>query len=150
MLKIPDLSFEIEGDFINLEQDAGCGEVDRLTMHRSQVALLASEMGVVRAPHDGEAQRTIAKLERRLRVLRDRIDMLDEFLCNNSDHRHADLSYEVAFSSGTVDIADEFCADLDEGVTPCHATSQTERDTVSAPDADKLRTPSGQAMEQLF
>lgn len=138
MLKIPDLSFEIEGDFINLEQDAGCGEVDRLTLHRSQVALLASEMGVVRAPHDGEAQRTIATLQRRLLNLSDRVASLADWMAQHSDHEHADLSHEMTQIRALAYLAGEWCADFDE------------RDTVSAPDADRLRTPSGQAPGQLF
>lgn len=110
---IPDLGFEIRGDVVDLEQDAGCGEKVCVSLHRTQVALLAGELGIVRAPHDGEAQRAIETLQRRLRVLHRRIVFLDDYLHGCSDRKHANLDYECAFSNATRDVADEFVADID-------------------------------------
>ena len=112
LTKIYDLAFEVEGENIQLEQDAGCGEVSRITLHRTQVALLAEQMGVVRAPLDVEAAQTIATLTRRLNVLRDRIDHMAHWLANHSDSRHADLTYEQTYATATADIANEFCHGL--------------------------------------
>lgn len=112
LTQIHDLAFEVEGENIQLEQDAGCGEVSHITLHRTQVALLAEQMGVVRAPLDVEAAQTIATLTRRLNVLRDRIDHMAHWLANHSDSRHADLTYEQTYATATADIANEFCHGL--------------------------------------
>ena len=130
MMTIPDLAYEVNGDTINLEQDSGCGEKVYVSLHRSQVALLAAEMGVVRAPHNGEALHTIETLQRRMGALHRRIVHLDDWLHDLSDE-HADLSYERTFSCATRDLADEFCTELE----PCD---------VAANKADKVRTESGQ------
>lgn len=58
------------------------------------------------------AAKTIATLTRRLLVLRERIDDMADCLCNHSDRKHADLSYEMTFANATADIAAEFCAEL--------------------------------------
>ncbi|TSA15031.1 MAG: hypothetical protein D4R79_02015 [Comamonadaceae bacterium] len=71
----------------------------------------------IEAPTDPTAKKTIAMLTRRLLLLRDRIGFLSNWLANHSDHRHADLSYETTYAIATADIADEFCADL-EDTTP--------------------------------
>ena len=130
MTMIPDLAYEINGDTINLEQDSGCGEKVYVSLHRSQVALLAAEMGVVQAPHDGGALRTIETLQRRMRALHERIVHLDDWLHDISDREHANLDYECTFSCATRDLADEFCAELE----PCD---------LSASFADTVRTESG-------
>lgn len=131
MVLIPDLAYEINGDAINLEQDSGCGEKVYVSLHRSHVALLAAELGIVRAPHDGEALRTIETLQRRMRALHRRIVHLDDWLHGLSDE-HADLSYERAFSCAIRDLADEFCTELE----PCD---------VSENEADKVGTESGRS-----
>ena len=51
-------------------------------------------------------------MQRRLLVLRDRIDELADYLCKHSDHKHADLSYEMTYANATADIAAEFVAEL--------------------------------------
>lgn len=119
--KIYDIAYEINGDEINLEQESGCGETSMLTLHRWQLAPIAELMGIVKAAPDGESQKTIATLTRRLNLLRDRIDFLADWLANNSDHEHADLDYETTYARATSDIAEEFCADLMDTVTPGNA-----------------------------
>lgn len=111
--KLFDLSFEIDGDTINLEQDAGCGTVDRIALHRLHVAHIAEQMGIVKAPPDAEAAQTIATLTRRLLVLRDRVDHLAHWLAHHSDSDHADLTYEQTYARATADIAAEFCDELE-------------------------------------
>lgn len=53
-------------------------------------------------------------MQRRLLVLRDRIDELAGYLCKHSDHKHADLSYEMTYANATADIAAEFVAEFDD------------------------------------
>lgn len=54
------------------------------------------------------------------------------YLVNHSDHKHADLSYEVTYATACIDIADEFCDDF---LAPVG---------LSALDADKKPTAGGQ------
>ena len=106
--KIEDLSYEIDGDTITLEQDGGCGEVDRIQLHRLHLRHLAGLAGLLQAPSP-----STEALARRMRVLRGRIDHLADWLTNKSDHKHADLTYELTYATATADIADEFCEGLD-------------------------------------
>lgn len=39
MTKIPDIAFEINGDLINIEQDAGCGETHLVQLHKLHLEL---------------------------------------------------------------------------------------------------------------
>jgi len=84
-------------------------------VHPWQLRAVCQQFGVIAS--DPQAEKTIAMLTRRLRLLRDRIGFLSNWLTNHSDHKHADLSYEQTYAIATADIADEFCADL-EDTTP--------------------------------
>lgn len=46
-------------------------------------------------------------------TLFERIDKLDDWLTNHSDHRNADLSQELASIGALYDLAREWCADFD-------------------------------------
>ena len=111
---IPDLKIELmnesHGSLILLEQDS-CGNLDRVAIHPIQLRYMAEKFGLV-ATSDPLAQKTIAMLTRRLLLLRDRVDFLADWLANNSDSEHADLSYEQTYARATADIAGEFCAEL--------------------------------------
>lgn len=113
---IPDLKFErlIDGrgeGLIMLEQYDN-GEETRVAIHPIHLRYLAEKMGLIEAA-DPQAAKVIAKLERRLRLLRDRIDHMGDYLVNHSDQRHADLSYEITYMTATADLADEFCAEFE-------------------------------------
>jgi hypothetical protein len=116
---IPELKIEYMKDgmgdgLILLEQDCG-GNIDRVGIHPIHLRYMAEKMGL--APtSDPQAHKTIAMLTRRLLVLRDRICDLTICLAEHSDHEHADLSYELTFSTATAEIANEFCADLGTAV----------------------------------
>lgn len=96
---------------ILLEQDTG-GNIDRVAIHPVHVRYMAEKMTLLESS-DTAAPKTIAALQRRLLVLRDRLKNLHDYLGNHSDHRHADLSHEVTYATACLDIADEFCADFD-------------------------------------
>ncbi|WP_309683030.1 hypothetical protein [Polaromonas sp.] len=135
---IPDLKIEMmddgQGDgLIMLTQD-GSGNVDRVAVHPLHLRYMAEKMGLMES-NDPQAAKTIATLQRRMALLRDRIDNLHNYLVNHSDHKHADLSYEVTYATACIDLADEFCADFPSPVSP------------SALDADKEPTPSGQGTD---
>lgn len=112
---IPELKIEsmddTEGSLILLEQDSG-GNLDREAIHPIHLRYMVEKFGLVKTS-DPQAQKTIALLTRRLLLLRDRMDNLHNYLVNHSDHKHADLSYEVTYATACVDLADEFCADFE-------------------------------------
>lgn len=113
LTQIYDLAYEVDEDGgVNLEQDAGCGEVSRITLHPIHVRLLAEEAGILAPSSNIEADRTIARLCRQMRTLHDRINFLDDWLHHQSDDEHADLSYEQTYSMATWEIANEFLKDL--------------------------------------
>jgi hypothetical protein len=112
MTIIPDLSFEIDGDAIDLEQDAGCGSVSRITLHPVHLQLLAECTGMLTPSSNLEADRTIAKLSRQMRILLDRINQLDDWLNLAAQRGHEDLELENTYSFATWELAKEFCTDL--------------------------------------
>lgn len=118
-LTIPCVRIEADGDEILIEQDLG-GDIHRVSLHSLHVRYMAEQLGLV-ATSDPTATQRIDALSRRLRVLRDRLDRLTDYLLNHSDHAHADLDWEVTYCTATLDIADEFVADLVE-VTPRDVT----------------------------
>lgn len=133
---IPELTIELmedkNGSLILLEQDSG-GNVDRVAVHAIHLRYMAEKFGLIETS-DPLAHKTISTLTRRLHLLRDRIDFLTDYLVNNSDNRHADLSYEQTYARATADIAGEFCSELvlppckpsaDTGKTPCGPGAST-------------------------
>lgn len=128
---IPDLKIELMDDGIGegliiLEQDDS-GNVDRVAIHPLHLRYMAEKMGLIETS-DPQAAKTIATLTRRMRLLRDRIDRLHNYLVNHSDHKHAALSYEVTYATACIDLADEFCADF-----------ENEESEQAAPDAPILQ-----------
>jgi hypothetical protein len=121
LTKIYDLAYEVDADkMINLEQDMGCGEVSRICLHPIHLRLLAEEAGILPPSSNIEADRTIARLSRQLRILFDRIDRLDDWLNAAAQRGHEDLEMETTYSFATWELANEFVADL-----PGSATSAT-------------------------
>lgn len=121
---IPELKIELMDDSIGslilLEQDS-CGNLDRVAIHPIHLRYMAEKFGLIESS-DPQGQKTIATLTRRLHLLRDRIGHLHNYLVNHSDHKHADLSYEVTYTTACIDLADEFCAELVDTVTPSNDT----------------------------
>lgn len=111
LTKIEDLAYEVEGDSVTLEQDGGLGEVDRIILHRLHVAQLATEMGLLRGGPDAWAQ--VATLQRRLRLLCERIATLDDLLWSvPSFPPQRAPSSDCVYSQATRELAEEFVADL--------------------------------------
>lgn len=75
-------------------------------------------MGLV-ATIDSNAKKTIATLERRLGVLRDRIENLQNYLCKPS-REDANLTLEVVYATATLEIANEFCHEFDSHASGSH------------------------------
>jgi hypothetical protein len=114
--KIYDVAFGIDGDTIDLEQDMGCGEVHRITLHHIHLRHLAEQAGLIAGSAHAEPDAVVARLVRQLRLLHTRIKHLDECLWAVAGNGREDLDHECNFSGATLDLADEFVADLP--VTP--------------------------------
>jgi len=99
-----------QGRAIMLTQPAdNYDEPGAVLIHPWQLRAVCEQFGIIAS--DPQAEKTIATLTRRLLLLRDRIDRLHNYLVNHSDHKHADLTYEVTYATATADLADEFCAE---------------------------------------
>lgn len=126
----PDLKIERAADGCIILESVDMGNIDRVTIHPVHLRYLADTFGL----GDTTTHKTIAALTRRLQLLNHRIQHLDNWLCNYSDSKHADLSYEQAYSGGTADMAEEFCAELmdvePQGDTPTPAPSIPAKATV--------------------
>ena len=117
------------GPAVMLTQQEGIEGSDTIVVHPWQLRAACEHLGLIAG--DQWAEKTITTLQRRMVALRDRIDTLHHYLVNHSDHKHADLSYEVTYATACIDIADEFCADF---LAPVG---------LSELDADKKPTASG-------
>jgi hypothetical protein len=110
LTKIFDMSYEVDGDQITIEQDAGCGEVSSVSLHSIHLRLICGELGLFKG--DADAWREVEKLSRRIRLLQGRAEHMTEYLHEVSDSDHADLTYERTFAQATADLASEFVLDL--------------------------------------
>lgn len=108
---IPSLKIEKRDGLLQLSQRHD-GQVHTVSLHPIHIRHLAEEVGLAPSS-DPLAAKQIAALARRLRILRERIDTLGDFLTNHSDHRYADLSHELTLVTALADLADEFVADVD-------------------------------------
>lgn len=117
LTKIFDIAYEIDGDMIDLEQDMGCGEVHRVTLHRIHLRHLVEQAGLEPASSATDA-RTIAGLSRQVRLLADRIDKLDTMMLRIGEKGHECVDEECAYSAASVELAQEFVDQLPESNPP--------------------------------
>lgn len=113
------------GQFIILTQD-NCGHSESVSVNKIHLRYMAEKFGLVETS-DPLANKTIATLKRRMKVLHERIEFLQGYLANHSDHKHADLSYEVTYATATLDIANEFCAEFEDFHGDCDRNEQEKR-----------------------
>ncbi|RFO97843.1 hypothetical protein DIC66_03700 [Rhodoferax lacus] len=109
-----EMNTDDKGTLITITQTEGYFEPMEVSLHPWQLRAILNHFSVLGA--DKEAEKKIAELERRMGMVRDRINTLHDYLCNNSDHRHADLTWEVTYATATLDLADEYCHDLDSAL----------------------------------
>jgi hypothetical protein len=112
-----------KGQFIILSQDGG-GNTETVAIHEIHLRYMAEKLGLIEKS-DLQIKTTIATLQRRLLSLRARMAALHDYLVNNSDHKHADLTYEVTYATATLDLADEFCAEFECAGEPSEASAST-------------------------
>lgn len=109
------------GPVILLTQQSDYSEPDEVLMHPWQLRALCEHFGLMEA--DPQAAKTIATLQRRMLILRDRIDELGQYMTDHSDHKHADLSHELNTITMLAELADEWCADFQDTPTQVSATA---------------------------
>lgn len=105
--KMYDLGIEFLDDGqINLEQDAGCGEVHRVTLHQVQLRLLAERAGLL------EPATLPRGFQRRIERLRDQMhdlwQLLDSVPCMPPDSGPTD---DVIAAGKILDEFDDLLAD---------------------------------------
>lgn len=110
---IPNLKIEkIEdenGSLILLEQDSG-GNVDHIAVHSVHLRYMCEQFGLIETT-DPDGARTIATLQRRIRLLRDRAAHLSQWL-SSSERERTDIEYGVAYADSIAVMAAEFCVDM--------------------------------------
>ena len=88
---------------------------------------------------DWMTTRPVKTLTNRLRTLAFHIDSLYDYIKNHSDHKHADLSFELAKAIALTEMADAFCSDLPDENEPSNDMSEPE------PEPSNIAEKSGQA-----
>ena len=126
------------GPAVMLTQQEGIEDAETIIIHPWQLVAACQHLGLTAS--DPKATQDIATLQRRILALRDRIDHLAEYLALHSDSQHADLSYEQTYATATADIAEAFCADLNDRMGS--AVSAVENDqTAREQNADVKASP---------
>lgn len=111
--QIPELKVERmndgQGTLILLEQD-NSGNSETVALHPIHLRFLAEQFGLV-PTSDPEGAKTIATLQRRLRLLRDRLEHMRIRLAAPGEK---DPGYDSAYLHATSIMADEFCREAGE------------------------------------
>jgi hypothetical protein len=156
MKKIFDMAYEVDGNCINIEQDAGFGEVNRVSLHPIHLRLLATEAGLMKG--DEDAWRRVEALERRLLRLRNRVETLDQWIAEDVGKEAPDLAMALhsAFSEATLAMLDEWCSDVDPSTVQA---AKTEMEPSGNPIGSPCKAtrcaawdcgPGGAAMNEAF
>jgi len=125
-LEITDLRItrEANGD-LNLQQSVGCGEYHAVLVSPTHMRAILHHFGLVPITTDPTAARTIARLERRLRLVRDEVELLDSWLHAESSADRINLE-EMVKCRGILVLLDEFIRDFEpETVSPATHTPDT-------------------------
>ena len=95
--------------FIQMTQGNELGGGQTVVVHPSQLITAFKELGVI--SNDCIDKQMIARLQRRMVIIRDRIEILHASLGRSSTEEHPDLAWVMLYTSATLDIAYEFCDD---------------------------------------
>lgn len=146
--EIPHLRIErLENGCIRLENESA-GDSYVVDIHPLHLRYMAEKLGLVRemSASEADALRTVDKLARRLRVLHERVLQLDQWLWEHQDIANADISVEIWYSAGTLELSKEFQAEIAESravVTPRHAESGSGTNADPVPRAKPKANPTG-------
>lgn len=110
-LRIEAVKQEAGPDLLRIEQTDSSGQSYVIDLHPLHVHYLAERLGIVSAAQRG-ALEEVRALRRRMLVLRDRIDELDDFLHASGHDWENEILQMLAYSSAASQFANEFCADV--------------------------------------
>ena len=112
-----DLTAELVNDehgeaIVLTQQKDRHSEPSTVMVHPWQIRAVCEQFGILSC--DPQAAKNIATLQRRMVGLRERIDALTYWMAKHSDHKHADLTYEMTQLRALQDLAGEWCEDFTE------------------------------------
>ena len=123
------------GPAVMLTQQEGIEDAATIVIHPWQLVAACQYLGLTTS--DPKAAHDIATLQRRMLVLCDRINNLTYCMENFSDHKHADLTYEMTQLHALQDLACEWCHNLDDNAT---ATPNAALSTVDCENKTECKT----------
>ncbi len=125
---------------IELEQQNGLDEPDRIEVHPIHLRHMAEKLGLVRelSASDAELRRDLGRYKRALLMLRDRAEQLHKNICGLSQLGHEDMGIEVAQSAALADFAEHVCIEFED---------QFEAQTETPPETGTLNTPENGAVQ---
>ena len=126
------------GPAVMLTQQEGIDDAQTIIIHPWQLVAACQYLGLTAS--DPKAAKDIATLQRRMLALRDRIDTLTEWMEKFSDHKHADLTYEMTQLHALQDLACEWCHDLDDNATATLNAVLTTMDSESKTECRPAQT----------
>ena len=132
------------GPAVMLTQQEGIEDAETIIIHPWQLVAACQHLGLTVS--DPKATHDIATLQRRMLALRDRIDNLAEWMEKFSDHKHADLTYEMTQLHALQDLACEWCYDLDDNALATPASSLSTVDSENTTE----RRPAQTAQAELL
>jgi hypothetical protein len=109
------------GPAVMLTQQEGIEDAETIIIHPWQLVAACQHLGLTAS--DAKAAQDIATLQRRMLAVRDRIDNLADWMEKFSDHKHADLTYEMTQLHALQDLACEWCHELDDNAPAVPASS---------------------------
>ncbi|MFN7156617.1 MAG: hypothetical protein ACK4OE_23375 [Acidovorax sp.] len=127
------------GRALLLTQQDGIEEPHSVLVHPWQLRAVCQQFGIIAS--DQQAAKTIATLQRRMQGLRARIDAITDWMTQHSDHRHADLTYEVTQLQALQDLASEWCAEFEETEQPLDKPSGFSMGNPQATHEEKSEKP---------
>ena len=130
MTRIPDIAFEIDGDLINLEQDLGCGEVDRIQLHRIHLQLIAGQLGLP------VLDACAATIKRRFQAVARKLEELDA-----TQHYRDDILDSCGLGLEFITELDAICAMADEFLSDLDACEVEQTDNTTTPDKRQPEQP---------
>ena len=126
------------GPAVMLTQQEGIDDAETIIIHPWQLVAACQHLGLTAS--DFKAAQDIATLQRRMLALRDRIDSLADWMEKFSDHKHADLTYEMTQLHALQDLACEWCYDLDDNATDTPNTALTTVDSQNKTECRPAQT----------
>ena len=96
------------------QQEDGYDDPETIMAHPWQLRAICEHFNIMAA--EPQTAKAIATLQRRMLVLRDRIDQLHKRIASHCDREHADLFEQLLGIEVLADLAREWCADFDNSL----------------------------------